>query len=137
MSAVEYATSSEARQNFKEMLDAAAAGRLVIVRRDDTATAVQDAARLQHFLAAVIPSRAAIVAEHDGYSIFLDDLPIGADGATLDEAITEMIKALRTYSVAWHEVLANAPNHRDNWGLVQLIALSTDDQLRNWLTGKG
>ncbi|HEY2639930.1 MAG TPA: prevent-host-death protein [Streptosporangiaceae bacterium] len=137
MSAVEYATSSEARQNFKEMLDAAAAGRLVIVRRDDTATAVQDAARLQHFLAAVIPSRAAIVAENDGYSIFLGDLPIGADGATLDEAISEMINALRTYAVAWHEVLGKAPNHRDNWGLVQLIALSTNDQLRSWLTGEG
>jgi hypothetical protein len=137
MSAVEYATSSEARQNFKEMLDAAAAGRLVIVRRDDTATAVQDAARLQHFLAAVIPSRAAIVAENDCYSIFLGDLPIGADGATLDEAISEMINALRTYAVAWHEVLGKAPNHRDNWGLVQLIALSTNDQLRSWLTGEG
>ncbi len=136
MSAVEYATSSEARQNFKEMLDAAAAGRLVIVHRDDATTAVQDATRLQHFLAAVIPSRAVIVADNDGYSVFLDGLPIGADGATLDEAITEMIGALRTYAVAWHEVLGSTPNHRGNWGLVQLIALSTDSQLRSWLTGE-
>jgi hypothetical protein len=28
-------------------------------------------------------------------------------------------------------------NHRDNWGLVQLIALSDDDQLRDWLVGSG
>jgi predicted RNase H-like HicB family nuclease len=137
MSAVEYATSSEARQNFKEMLDAAAAGRLVIVHRDDAATAVQDAARLQRFLAAVIPSHAVIAAENNGYSVFLEELPIGADGATPDEAITEMIGALRTYAVAWHDVLGNAPNHRDNWGLVQMISLSSDDQLRTWLTGDG
>jgi hypothetical protein len=29
----------------------------------------------------------------------------------------------------------NAPNHRDNWGLVQLIGLSDDEQLREWLAG--
>jgi hypothetical protein len=43
---------------------------------------------------------------------------------------------LRTYAVAWHDVLGRALNHRDNWGMVQLIDLSTDDQLRAWLTGE-
>ena len=51
--------------------------------------------------------------------------------------MTEMVGALRTYAEAWHEVLGNASNHRDNRDLVQLIALSTDDQLRSWLTGDG
>jgi hypothetical protein len=30
-----------------------------------------------------------------------------------------------------------APNHQDNGGLVQLIALSDDQQLADWLVGVG
>ena len=32
-------------------------------------------------------------------------------------------------------ILHAAPNHRENWALVQLIDLSTDEQLTAWLTG--
>ena len=46
-----------------------------------------------------------------------------------------MIDALREYAEDWQERLLDAPNHRNNWGLVQLICLSTDDQLREWLVG--
>lgn len=60
---------------------------------------------------------------------------MAADGATFDEAITEMIEALREYADDWQERLLNAPNHRENWGLVQLISLSDDDQLTDWLVG--
>lgn len=134
MSAVEYA-SSEARQHWREVLDAAREGKAVIVRRDDASAAVLDASRLRHFLASVVPSRAVVVLEDDQFSIYLQDQPIAADGATLDDAVDEMISALRTYATAWHEVLGTALNHRNNWGLVQLIDLSTDDQLRAWLTG--
>jgi len=134
VSRIEYA-SSEARQRWREVLDAAEDGRAVIVRRDNSAAAVLDANRLRHFLASVVLARAVIVAKDDRFSVYLHDQPITADGATLDEAIAEMIGALRTYAAAWHEVLGNAANHRDNWGLVQLIGLSTDDQLRAWLTG--
>lgn len=134
MSVAEYA-SSEARQHWKEVLDAAKDGRAVIVRRDDATAAVLDADRLRHFLASVVPSGAVVVPENDSFSIYLKDQPIAADGVTLDEAVAEMVMALRTYSVAWHDILGNAVNHRDNWGLVQLIDLSTDEQLRVWLTG--
>jgi hypothetical protein len=46
-----------------------------------------------------------------------------------------MIDALREYADDWQDHLYNVPNHADNWGLVHLIALSSDDQLREWLTG--
>jgi hypothetical protein len=46
-----------------------------------------------------------------------------------------MITALREYADDWQERLLDAPNHRDNWALVQLIGLSNDDQLRDWLVG--
>src|SRR5215472_587217 len=101
MSVVEYA-SSEARQHWREVLDAAEDGRAVIVRRDNAAAAVLDANRLRHFLASVVPARAVIVAEDGRFSVYLEDQPITADGATLDETIVEMISALRTYAAAWH-----------------------------------
>ena len=55
--------------------------------------------------------------------------------STFDAAINEMIDALREYAEDWQDHLLDAPNHRDNWGLVQMICLSTDDQLREWLVG--
>jgi hypothetical protein len=44
-----------------------------------------------------------------------------------------MIDALRDYAEAWTERLRLAPNHADNWGLVQIITLASDGQLRDWL----
>jgi hypothetical protein len=96
---------------------------------------VLDAERLRHFLASVVPSRAQVVAEAGGWSVFIPGLPMAADGPTFDAAIEEMAQVLREYAQDWQDRLADAPNHRDNWGLVQLICLSDDDQLRDWLTG--
>ncbi|WP_218189266.1 hypothetical protein [Tersicoccus phoenicis] len=45
-----------------------------------------------------------------------------------------MVLALRDYAEAWIDRLRTAPNHEQNWGLVQLITLSSDDQLASWLT---
>ncbi|MCW2642256.1 MAG: hypothetical protein JWP76_4562 [Dactylosporangium sp.] len=60
-----------------------------------------------------------------------------ADGATFDEAIDDLIDALREYAEDWQDRLLDAPNHGNNWGLVQLISLSDDEQLRDWLVGTG
>jgi hypothetical protein len=60
-----------------------------------------------------------------------------ADGATFDEAIDDVIDALREYAEDWQDRLLDAPNHANNWGLVQLISLSDDEQLRDWLVGTG
>jgi Antitoxin of toxin-antitoxin, RelE / RelB, TA system len=135
VAAVHYDSYSEARAHLKDLLDAAERGRVATVRRDSASAAVLDAGRLQHFLASVVPSRAQVVAEADGWSVFIPGLPVAADGATFDTAISEMVQALREYAQDWQDRLLDAPNHRDNWGLVQLICLSDDDQLRGWLTG--
>jgi hypothetical protein len=37
----------------------------------------------------------------------------------------------------WQERLLDAPNHAGNWGLVQLVSFSDDDQLRDGLVGSG
>lgn len=136
MSAVHYDSYTDARRHLKALLDAAESGRVATVRRESAVSAIVDGDRLRHYLALVTPSRAQVVSESGGWSIFIPGLPVAADGATLDEAVTEMIDALRQYADDWQDHLLNAPNHRENWGIVQLISLSEDDQLREWLVGQ-
>jgi predicted RNase H-like HicB family nuclease len=135
MSAVHYDSYTDARAHLKDLLDAAERGHVATVRRDSATTAVVDVERLRHFLAALIPSRAEVVSEAGGWSVFISGLPIAADGATFDEAVTEMIDALREYADDWQERLLDSPNHRENWGLVQLVSLSSDEQLHDWIVG--
>jgi predicted RNase H-like HicB family nuclease len=135
MPAVHYDSYTDARNNLKNLLDAAESGQVATVRRESATAAVLDAARLRYFLASVVPSHARVVQEADGWSVFIPGLPIAADGATFDEAITEMVDALREYAQDWQDHLLKAVNHRENWGLVQLISLSDDEQLREWLIG--
>lgn len=126
---------TDARTHLKDLLDAAEKGRVATIRRDHARTAVVDVVRLQHVLVSTNQPRAHVVAESDGWSVFIPGLPVAADGGTFDEAVTEMISSLREYAEDWQERLLDTPNHRDNWGLVQLIALSDDTQLREWLVG--
>lgn len=136
MSAVHYDSYTDARKHLKTLLDAAESGRVATVRRESATSAIVDSDRLRHYLALVAPSRAQVVPESGGWSIFIPGLPVAADGATLDEAVTEMIDVLREYADDWQDHLLNAPNHRENWGIVQLISLSNDSQLREWLVGR-
>ncbi|MET7330144.1 prevent-host-death protein [Nonomuraea sp. NPDC005650] len=124
---------TEARAHLKALLDAAERGRLATVRRESATTALVDVDRLRHHLAKGTPSRAQAVSDDGGWSIFIPGLPIAADGRTFNEAVMETVDALREYAEDWQNHLLDAPNHRENWGLVQLISLSDDDQLREWL----
>jgi predicted RNase H-like HicB family nuclease len=126
---------TDARTHLKDILDAAEKGRVATIRRDHARTAVVDVVRLQHVLVTMNQPRAHVVAESEGWSVFIPGLPVAADGSTFDEAITEMITSLREYAADWQDRLLDTPNHRDNWGLVQLIGLSDDTQLRSWLVG--
>jgi predicted RNase H-like HicB family nuclease len=136
MTAVHFDSYTDARAHLKALLDAAERGLVATVRRESARTALVDVERLRHYLAAVTPSRAQVVSEVGGWSLFIPGLPVAADGANFDEAVAEMIDALREYAEDWQDHLLDAPNHRENWGLVQLISLSDDGQLRDWLVGK-
>ena len=130
-----YDSYTDARNHLNDLLDAAEGGRVVTVRRDTSKAAILDANRLRHFLSTVVPSSAKVVPEADGWSAFIPGLPVAADGATFEEAIDELVDALREYAHDWQERLQHAPNHRENWGIVQLVGLSNDEQLRDWLRG--
>ncbi|MGQ4599235.1 prevent-host-death protein [Nocardia sp. R6R-6] len=135
MSAVHYASYTEARAHLKDLLDAAGQGRVATVRRDADCVAVVDAERLRNALTRLYAANAEVVAENGGWSVLLRGLPIAADGSTFDDAVDEVILALRAYADDWQSRLRTAPSHRENWGLVQLIGLSDDAQLRAWLLG--
>ena len=135
MTAIHFDSYTEARTHLKALLDAAERGRVATVRRESAVTALVDVERLRHYLAMLIPSRAQVVPEAGGWSIFIPGLPVAADGATFDQAVAEMVEGLREYAEDWQDRLLDVPNHRENWGVVQLISLSNDDQLREWLVG--
>lgn len=130
-----FGSAAEARKNFKPLLDAAEEGLPASIRRGKHRSAVVDADRLRCALTSLRPANAELDAEGDGWSIFLPGLPIAADGATLDEALDEMVQALREYAQDWSARLRHAPNHADNWALVQIVALGTDAQVKDWLVG--
>jgi prevent-host-death family protein len=136
MGTLTFETFSEARGHFKDLLDAADRGQPALVRREGRGAAVVSAERLRHFLAQACPAKAQVVAEAGGWSVFIPGLPLAADGATLDEALGAMVDALREYADDWQDHLRDAPNHRDNWGLVQLVSLSDDAQLEEWLAAR-
>jgi hypothetical protein len=78
---------------------------------------------------------ARVVAENDGWSIMIPGIPVAVDGATLADAVEEMVEALRTYAEEWSDHLQLASNHGESWDLVRIIGLSSDEQLRIWLLG--
>ncbi|HST49499.1 hypothetical protein [Jatrophihabitans sp.] len=82
-------------------------------------------------------SDAVVVAEAGGWSTFLPGLPISGHGGTFDEAVSDLVSALREYAGDWNDHLYFAPNHRWNVELVQLVELSTDEQLQEWILGPG
>ncbi len=126
---------SEARDHLKEVLDTADRGEPVVVRRQGHAAAVVNVERLRDLLIHRCPPDARVVPEAGGWSILLPGLPIAADGSTLDQALDEMVLALREYAADWCDHLKDAPNHRENWGLVQMVSLSDDAQIKEWLAG--
>lgn len=133
MTSAHYDTVTEARKHFSDLIDAAESGRPATVRRNVRRAAIVDADRLRLLLSSLTPSRAQAVAEGGGWSVVLPGLPIAADGDTFDEALDETVTALREYAEDWSSRLRHAPNHQHNWGLVQIVDLSTDEQLKEWL----
>src|ERR1700722_11800181 len=134
MSTTHYETSSAARDHFKDLLDQAVSGTTVTVRRDSFTAVVLDVGRLRHFIASVVPPCAEVIAEAEGWSAFIPRLPVAGAGATFDEAVGDLAGALREYADDWPR-LQYAPNHREHWGLVQLVNLSSDEELLSWISG--
>ncbi|MCO5293468.1 MAG: hypothetical protein M9882_00985 [Homoserinimonas sp.] len=128
-----YDSFTDARKSLKQILDSAEAGSVISIKRGPRSTVVADRDRFRELLAKATPSRAMVVAEDNAWVIVIPDSPFAAEAQSLDDAIADLIANLRDYASEWQEHFAAAPNHVDNWALVQLVNVSSDDELRAWL----
>ena len=131
-----YLSYSDTRKQLRHMLDAAASGVPVGIKRHDSRIVLVELTKLQEILESCPQlGRPQAVAEAVGWSVFLPGTPIAADGADLDEALDEFILALREYAEDWEQRLMHAPNHSKNWPVVFLVSMSSDSELADWIRG--
>jgi hypothetical protein len=131
--AVDYPTFSGARKDLKRVYDASEAGHTVTLGRDNFVAAVIDAERLRDYFSRTVSPRVRVQFEDDVWVAYMEGRPFVSEGATLEDAIADLILSLREYASDWEARLQSAPNHAGNWGLVQLVQLSSDDQLTEWM----
>jgi predicted RNase H-like HicB family nuclease len=127
---------TSARSNLRGVLDAAHEGLITTVVRENECFVVVVADSLRRELSRLLPSRAAVVAEGGGWSAVLPGVPVHGDAETFDEAIDDLIDALREYAEDWNTRLHRAPNHQHRRSIVELVELSDDAQLRDWLLSR-
>lgn len=130
-----FGSYSLARRHLKDVLDSALDGRITTVRRDSEQYLVISAELQRALLAKLIPSNAQVVSEGGGWAVLIPGLPVHGDAPEFNDAVGDAVEALREYADDWNERLHTAPNHADNRGIVELIEVSNDDQLRDWLLG--
>lgn len=135
--AVDYESVSAARENFAAIFDAATRGRAVTIRGDEETVVTTSVDHLRdHFFRTVAP-HAEVLFEDGRWLVVLADRPFASNGNTVDEAIADLVPALREYAQDWDARLRLAPNHEQNWALVQLVNLSTDEELIDWVEHGG
>jgi hypothetical protein len=134
---VDYPTYSSARSHFKDILDATERGGSVTVSRDGQVSVVLQADRLRSFFSRAVSPRVELAREDDRVIALMSGRPFVSEGASVDAALADLIESLREYAEDWETRLQHAPNHRDNWALVQLIKLSSDEELVEWFERDG
>lgn len=127
---------TQARESLKAILDSSERGGLSTISRPDRApAAVVNGESLRRYLALTLAPNVQVVSEDGVWAVFMPGQPFAAEATKLAEALEDFVDALRDYAEDWEDQLHAAPNHRANWALVQLVDLSTDEQLTTWLTG--
>jgi hypothetical protein len=134
---LEYTNISDARDNFKSIYDSASANVSAVVRRkDDEPVVVINQKNFLEALRALCPLHPQVRFSEDGsVSMWLPGIPVSSQGSDFEVAGNGLIQALRDYSLTWVEDLRRYPNHEDNWGLVNLVLLSSDHALFDHLFG--
>ncbi len=125
-------TATDVRRHWRAHMDRAAERLPVAFSRGEDAFAVVDASWLRDLLRRNVPAP-VVVAEDDGWSIFLDGYPVAADGSDRDEAVEGFLVSVTDDADAWVDRLHTVPNHQHAAALVHLVAASSDDQLREWV----
>lgn len=126
----------QAKESLKAILDCSERGGLSRISRPGRApAAVVNGENLRRYLASTIVPEVQVVNTDGAWALLMPGRPFAAESPRLEEAVEDFVDAMREYSDDWETYLHAASNHRENWGLVQLVKLSTDAQMAAWLTG--
>lgn len=135
--AVDYPSFTRTREHLKDVLDATAQGRTVTVARDGELSAVVPLDRLRDYFFHTVSPRVRLLAENGVTVALMEDRAFVSEGRNVEEALADLALTLREYAEDWEHRLQQAPNHAQNWGLVQLVKLSTETELLEWLERGG
>lgn len=135
--AADYPSYSRAREHLKDMLDATATGRTVTIARDGAISAMLPVDPLRAYFFRTVSPRVSVFREDDSVVALMEGRPFVSEGTDVDGALADLVESLREYAADWEDRLQHAPNHHDAWGLVQLVKLSTDAELVDWLERGG
>lgn len=112
----------EARDQLKAVLDEAERGGAVVIRRArPVVVALRD--DIEDLLAAAAPFEVQSAVTGGQFAFWLDQVPVHAAAAGLDQAEDEFLDALVDYADLWHRELRHAPNHAGNRFLALRVAL--------------
>lgn len=125
--------TSEARSSMSEVLNRARRAHTPVIERGAELYAVTEKGSLLSFLKHTVQARPQVLLEDGAYVLLVPGLPFASEATTIDEAVDNLILDLREYAVDWKDVFSAAPNHAENWGLVTLVSLLNDAELKEWL----
>lgn len=134
---VDYPTFTDARTHLKDVLDSNARGITVTVGRDEQVSAVVPADRLRDYFFRTVSPRVRILSEHGRVVALMEGRPFVSEGADIEDALSDLALTLREYAQDWEARLQHAPNHSQQWALIQLVKLSTDSELNEWFKRGG
>ena len=133
----DYGSFTDARLHLKDMLDATEQGRTVTVLRDAHLSAVMPADKLREYFFRTVSPRVKVHREGGRTVALMEGRPFVSEGVDIRGALDDLALSLREYAEDWEDRLQHAPNHSANWALVQLIKLSSDEELLEWLERGG
>ena len=134
---IDYPSYSSAREKLKDVLDAVDQGKTVTLAREGSVSVVVPLERLRDYFFRTVSPKISVFKEKGITVALMTDRPFAAEGVDVDSALSELIIVLREYASDWEQRLKDAPNHKQNWALVQLIKVSTDEQLLDWFSHGG
>lgn len=134
---IDYPSYSSAREKLKDVLDAVDQGKTVTLAREGSVSIVVPLERLRDYFFRTVSPKISVFKEKGITVALMTDRPFAAEGVDVDSALSELIIVLREYASDWEQRLKDAPNHKQNWALVQLIKVSTDEQLLDWFSHGG
>ena len=134
---LEYTKITDARSAISEIYSTAERHLAVVMRREsDAPVAVIHRDDLKRALRALCPLEPQVRFSADEHvSMWIEGLPVSAEGSTFESAGADLLHSLRAYSLTWVEDLRDYPNHKQNWGVVNLVLLSDDDELQVHMFG--